>query len=134
MDQHDADVLVVGGGPAGLITTLLLAQQGVRVHCVTRHPGISQQPRARGIHARAVEILRQCGVEADMRAAELRIAPRLEVRPSLASPAIGGTDTGGPAWAEISPCEGIAIAQDVLESVLRASRLSANGRKADREH
>ena len=112
-------MLVVGGGPAGLITTLLLAQQGVRVHCVTTHPGISQQPRARGIHARAVEILRQCGVEADMRAAELRIAPRLEVRPSLGSPAIGGTDTGGPALAEISPCEGIAISQDVLESVLR---------------
>ena len=39
--------------------------------------------------------------------------------PSLGSPAIGGTDTGGPALAEISPCEGIAISQDVLESVLR---------------
>lgn len=119
MTVGEADVLVVGAGPAGLVISLLLARQGVSVQCVDKHPGVSALPRARGIHARAAEILRQCGVEADMRAAQLEITPRMELRSTLRTPPTASISTGGPSLSEVSPCEGIAISQDVFEGVLR---------------
>ncbi len=39
-------VLIVGAGPAGLVTALILARQGVRSTLVERHPGTSIYPRA----------------------------------------------------------------------------------------
>ncbi|HET9650244.1 MAG TPA: FAD-dependent monooxygenase [Microlunatus sp.] len=112
------DVLVVGAGPAGLTTTLLLASEGVQVLCVDKHAGISPRPRARGVHARAVEILRQLGLEDQMRERELPIRPLVEVRLDLSTPVTASVPTGGESFVEVSPCEGLAIAQDVFESVL----------------
>lgn len=116
----ECDVLVVGAGPAGVAAGLLLGDSGVRTVVVDRHSGISELPRARGIHARATEILRRLRVEDDMVASALPITPRLEVRRSLGEPPDFASTTGGDTWSEVSPCEGIAIAQDVFEGVLRA--------------
>lgn len=127
MDTAEPDVLVVGAGPAGVTAALLLADAGVTVEVVDKRRSVSPLPRARGIHARAVEILRLCGVEVAMRARELAIASRMEIRPNLAQPALGAAMTGGPQLREVSPCEGIAIAQDVFETVLR-EHLAIRGR------
>ncbi|MEO7586540.1 MAG: FAD-dependent monooxygenase [Arachnia sp.] len=113
------EVLIVGAGPAGLTAALLLKRLGVAVECVEKHPGISSMPKARGIHARAVEILRTLDVENNMRAAELIIAPRFDMRADLPSAPTREVTTGGAALTEVSPCEGIAISQDVFEGVLR---------------
>ena len=89
MDTAEPDVLVVGAGPAGVTAALLLADAGVTVEVVDKRRSVSPLPRARGIHARAVEILRLCGVEVAMRARELAIASRMEIRQNLAQPALG---------------------------------------------
>src|SRR6185503_15785241 len=62
-------VLIVGGGPVGLTASLALSQQGLPSLLVERHPGTAILPKARGINARTMEMYRQMGVEADIRAA-----------------------------------------------------------------
>jgi len=55
-------VLVVGAGPAGLVSALCLAQQGVAVMVVERNAATSHHPKAHEINARSVEILRSLGI------------------------------------------------------------------------
>jgi putative polyketide hydroxylase len=56
-------VLIVGGGPVGLTTSLLLSHYGVRSLLVEQHPGTSPYPKARLINARTMEIFRRLGIE-----------------------------------------------------------------------
>ncbi|MFN8031563.1 MAG: FAD-dependent monooxygenase [Dermatophilaceae bacterium] len=113
------EVLIVGGGPTGVVLGMLLGDFGIDVLVVDKRPRISPLPRARGIHARAAEILRQLGIEDDMVAAALPVRPALEVRGPLTEPPVAVVPTGGEGFVEVSPSEGIAIAQDRFESVLR---------------
>ena len=112
-------VVIVGAGPTGAVTALLLGDLGIDCLVIDKRTEISALPRARGIHARASEILRQLGVEQDMAAAALPIRPQMEIRGPLDQPPAATIPTGGADFAEVSACEGIAIAQDVFESVLR---------------
>jgi 2-polyprenyl-6-methoxyphenol hydroxylase-like FAD-dependent oxidoreductase len=61
-DEH-VPVLIVGGGYAGLASSMFLSQHGVRSLLVDRHPGVSIQGRARGINQRTLEIYRPLGLE-----------------------------------------------------------------------
>jgi 2-polyprenyl-6-methoxyphenol hydroxylase-like FAD-dependent oxidoreductase len=67
----DVPVLISGGGPVGLSASLLLSRHGVRSLLVERHPGTALTPKARGINARTMEVFRQCGIDAAVRAAGL---------------------------------------------------------------
>jgi putative polyketide hydroxylase len=116
---EDPEVLVVGAGPAGVVAALLLGDLGVRTLLVDKRVEVSSLPRARGIHARATEILRQLAIEADMVASALPVDPRMEIRTTLAAEPVAVVSTGGSEWTQVSPCDGIAIAQDVFEAVLR---------------
>lgn len=113
------DVLIVGGGPTGMVAAMLLGDFGIDCLVVDKRAAIAALPRARGIHARATEILRQLGVEEDMVAAALPIRPQMEVRGPLDQPPEATIPTGGADFVEVSACEGIAIAQDLFERVLR---------------
>jgi putative polyketide hydroxylase len=65
----EVPVLIVGGGPIGLTSALLLARQNVPTLLIERHPGTSIHPRARGINIRTMEIFRSLGLEAAIREA-----------------------------------------------------------------
>lgn len=58
----DAPVLVIGGGPIGLVTALGLAQQGVRCALLTAELQVSEGSRAIVFTRRSMEILQQAGV------------------------------------------------------------------------
>ncbi len=58
----DADVLVVGAGPTGLMLANQLARRGVRVRIVDRHAGPTRETRALGVHARTLEIYAHLGI------------------------------------------------------------------------
>jgi 2-polyprenyl-6-methoxyphenol hydroxylase-like FAD-dependent oxidoreductase len=65
-DEH-VPVLIVGAGPAGLATATTLARHGVASLVVERRPAPSDRPRATGISARCMEILRSWGLEEEAR-------------------------------------------------------------------
>jgi putative polyketide hydroxylase len=127
MTAVEVPVLIVGGGPAGLTASLLLSRYGIASLLVERRTEPSPLPRARGVHARAMEVLRSCGTEGALRARALPIEPGVQWRARLVDPPLRTIATGGPEFAEVSPCEGLAIAQDVYESVLRAEAAEREG-------
>jgi putative polyketide hydroxylase len=118
-DAAEVPVLIVGGGPAGLTASLLLSRHGVESLLVDKRATGSPLPRARGVHARAMEILRVCGVEPDLRAVELPITPGAEWRPRLTGAPAREDVPAAAAGTDVSPCGSLSVSQDVFESVLR---------------
>jgi len=58
----DTDVLIVGGGPTGLMLANQLGRRGIRAMIVDRHSGPAQQTRAMAVHARTLEIYSKLGI------------------------------------------------------------------------
>src|SRR5690606_1226041 len=58
----DADVLIVGAGPTGLMLANQLIRRGVRVLLIDRHAGPARETRALGVQARTLEIYAQLGI------------------------------------------------------------------------
>lgn len=61
----DVDCLVVGGGPVGLLTAILLGRAGMQVSVVERWPQRYPLPRACTIDHEALRILQAAGIMAD---------------------------------------------------------------------
>ena len=59
----ETDVLVVGSGPAGSTTAALLSTYGVENTLVTKYRWLSDTPRAHITNQRAMEVLRDLGLE-----------------------------------------------------------------------
>ena len=58
----DADILVIGAGPVGMLAALLSARQGLRVLLLERSDGRSVRSRAIGITPPSLEIFRRIGL------------------------------------------------------------------------
>jgi 2-polyprenyl-6-methoxyphenol hydroxylase-like FAD-dependent oxidoreductase len=119
----EVPVLIVGGGPVGLSTSILLSRLGVASRLVERHPTTAFHPKARNINMRTMEVFRQCGVEEAVRAAGLAFERTvfLIFAESLAGREIERrvprrSNTLGDAPSGVRHC---LCAQDDLEPVLR---------------
>ena len=63
MTSHrDADLIVVGGGPAGVMAGLLFARAGCRVIVLEKHADFFRDFRGDTVHPSTMEILHQLGM------------------------------------------------------------------------
>jgi len=66
MREERIEVLVVGAGPAGLLTALTLAQAGVETIIIDREPRTTARSYACAIHPRTLELLGGVGIADDL--------------------------------------------------------------------
>lgn len=83
-------VLVIGGGPVGLVVSGLLSRRGVRNLVIERRRETRRAPAAHVIRRRPMQILEQLGVGGEIR----RIAPQLALDFITWCATLGGTEVG----------------------------------------
>jgi 2-polyprenyl-6-methoxyphenol hydroxylase-like FAD-dependent oxidoreductase len=125
--NEQVPVLICGGGPVGLITSILLSRQGIRNLLIEKRDRVNTLPRARGLNVRTVEILDQLGLRKELEAIAL---PPLWTRyfvytEKLAGEIVGVMPTAMQAEAAggRSPAPYVVAAQDRIDPMLyRAAR------------
>jgi len=118
-------VLIVGGGPAGATSALLLARYGIPTILVEKQPGTFIHPRARGLNVRTMEIYRALGLEDAIRSAGDALA---KSRYMLFVETLAGREIRrvpdddlimtGEALDRVTPCRWCQCAQDALEPIV----------------
>ncbi|KAI1609925.1 putative FAD dependent oxidoreductase [Exophiala viscosa] len=136
IEDVEVPVLVVGAGPSGATLALLLGRHGIPVVAISRHKGTANTPRAHIFNQRAMEVLRDAGIEH-------LVKPIASTKDEIAHVAwlhtLAGEEYGRVyAWGNkpnligeylaASPCEMSDLPQSVLEPILveEARKLGAD--------
>jgi 2,4-dichlorophenol 6-monooxygenase len=122
----DVPVTVIGAGPAGLTTSLLLSKYGIRHALIEKYPTMAHTPRAHIVNQRTVEILRDLGLEDDFRdlAMPWDLMTNTVWHTSLNGLELARRQSWGTApsrradYRESSPCEMANCGQHLLEPML----------------
>lgn len=64
--KHETEVLVVGAGPVGLLTALVLAERGVQVEVIDEEWRTTARSYALALHPRTLELLDEVGLATDL--------------------------------------------------------------------
>ena len=122
----EADVLVVGSGPAGASAALFLASYGTPTLMITKYSRLSDSPRAHITNQRTMETMRDMGIEDVLmrEATPWEYMGNTTFCTSLAGEELGripswGTDTARHADYELqSPCTMLDAPQTITEPIL----------------
>src|SRR5262245_5712569 len=68
MPSTDVDVVIVGGGPFGLMLAIELGRRGVRAELFDEKPSTGFNPQANATQARTMELYRRLGIAEEIRA------------------------------------------------------------------
>lgn len=133
---YDTDVFIVGTGPMGATTALALASYGVRTMVASQWSWLANTPRAHITNQRAVEVLRDLGVEEEVAQQGVpwdQMGDTLFTT-SLAGPEIARLQTWGSGdlrsgdYLKNSPCTMLDVPQTVMEPIL-VKNAAARGAK-----
>ena len=71
MSEERVPVLIVGGGPTGLMLSVLLARYGIESLLIDRDPGPTDHPQAHVVNIRSMELFRLLGIDEEIYAESL---------------------------------------------------------------
>ena len=124
MRDVQVPVLIVGGGPVGLVASVCLSRLGVASLLIERHPGTTIHPKARNLNLRTMEIVRPWGIDAELFEGAL---PRAWTGCFVYATTLAGRELGRMQTASfeseraspLTPVTGVLSSQDVYEPVIR---------------
>jgi 2-polyprenyl-6-methoxyphenol hydroxylase-like FAD-dependent oxidoreductase len=108
----DADVIVVGAGPTGLMLAVELRLAGVDTLVLERHPRVRDVPKAGGLNGQIIDVLRYQGLLERFEAASTEPVPALQLP-------FGGVHVDFTALSQ-PPMELLLLPQPQIERVLEA--------------
>jgi putative polyketide hydroxylase len=121
-DHIKTPVLIIGAGPVGMMTALLLARQGIRSVLIERRSELTAHPKGRGFNARSMELFRQCGMLPEMIAAQPSTdsVANVAIGTGISDPELRITPFFGAHQGvrEFSPAINVVGGQDIVELVV----------------
>ena len=131
---EDVPVLIVGGGPTGLMLSILLSRFGVESLLVEADPGTCDHPQAHVVNRRTAEIWRSVGIEDAVHAQSDPMAQgAVRFVTSIAGEALASLvprldESRLAARLAASPSMGTSCPQDLIEPLLAAKAQEGPGR------